>query len=116
MEGFPMQNAESKSNEVSITHEFIDGGNILEVNINEFSLKFYRTAEGIVRLKDKSNLSKRIGITRVPDYIFNQAKERARIVFKDSNPNQYELSLENQAFSKEDAQRELNKIKELLNE
>jgi len=116
MEGFRMQNTESKGNGVSITHEFIDGGNILEVNINEFSLKFYRTAEGIVRLRDKSNLSKRIGITRVPDYIFNQAKERAKKVFKNSNPDQRELKLETKASSDKQAREAIAEIKKLLQE
>jgi len=98
-----------------ITHEFVDEDNSLEVSITDYLLSFYTTEDGLVRLKNKANLAKRQGKTSVPDFIYNEAREYAKKFFRTKNTAQSELDL-TESFSKEDALKQLAKIKKMLNE
>jgi hypothetical protein len=115
MEGLPMHKFQRHESAPEITHEFVDEDNSLEVSITDYLLSFYTTEDGLVRLKNKANLAKRRGKTSVPDFIYNEAREYAKKFFRTKNTAQSELDL-TESFSKEDALKQLAKIKKMLNE
>jgi len=110
------ENPTDRESQPSIEHSFIEDGSTLEISINEFTITFYQKPDSTICLRSKSNASKKIGSSYVPDHIYTKARKHAEEVFKKINPAQHELDLKNAFLTGEAAQNEIDKIKKMLRE